>query len=134
MFREFLVHHSSSLEFRAELILLMIMSDGKVEQCEEDIIKEIGEEIYGTNKDRARLLSETIHEFYEKVTTKNGLEYTDLITKISNDIKRTPRFVKKINIEQLSRFRSCMDNEEDRIFHDRIISFLLGLKEEYGEL
>ena len=134
MFREFLVYHSSSLEFRAELILLMIMSDGKIEPCEEEIIKEISEEIYGEEKDRARLLSETIHEFHEKIITKNGLEYTDLITKISNDIKRAPRFVSKINIEHLRRFRACLEDEENQIFHDRIISFLQGLKEEYGEL
>ncbi len=134
MFREFLVHHSTSLEFRAELILLMIMSDGKIEQCEKNIIKEISEEIYGKDKDRARLLSETIHEFYEKVITKNGLEYTDLINKISTDIKRTPRFIHKIDIEQLSRFKSCINDEEDRIFHDRIIDFLSELKEEHGEL
>ncbi len=134
MFREFLVYHSSSLEFRAELILLMIMSDGKIESCEEEIIKKISEEIYDNDKDRARLLSETIHEFHEKIITKNGLEYTDLITKISNDIKRNPRFVSKINIDHLRRFRSCLTEEEDQIFHDRIITFLIGLKEEYGKL
>jgi len=134
MFREFLVYHSSSLEFRAELILLMVMSDGKIEGCEEALIKEISEEIYGEDHDRARLLSETIHEFYEKVITRNGLEYTDLITKISNDIKRAPRFVEKINVAHLGRFRTCLKEEEDLIFHDRIISFLMDLKEEYGKL
>ena len=134
MFREFLVYHSSSLEFRAELILLMIMSDGRIEACEEEILKEISAEIYADDKDRARLLSETIHEFYDKIITNNGLEYTDLITKISNDIKRNPRFVSKINIEHLGRFKACLTNEEDRIFHDRLIDFLRGLKEEYGKL
>ena len=134
MFREFLVYHSSSLEFRAELILLMIMSDGKINPCEEEIIKEISEEIYGTDKDRARLLSETIHEFHEKIITKNGLEYTDIITKISADIKRTPRFVNKINIEHLGKFRACLEDEENQIFHDRIISFLQDLRSEYGKL
>jgi len=124
------VHHSSSLEFRAELILLMVMSDGKIGTCEERIIKEISKEIYGKDVSRARLLLETIHEFHEKVVTKNGLEYTDLIIKISNDVKRTPRFVTKINIDQLERFRSCLQDEEDLIFHDRIIEFLTGLKSE----
>jgi hypothetical protein len=134
MFREFLVYHSSSLEFRAELILLMIMSDGKIEACEEEIIKEISEEIYSEDKDRARLLSETIHEFHDKIITKNVLEYTYLITKISNDIKRAQIFDNKIIIEHLRRFRTCLDYEENQIFHDRIICFLQVLKEEYGEL
>jgi len=134
MFREFLVYHSSSLEFRAELILLMIMSNGKIEACEEEILKDISAEIYGEDRDRARLLSETIHEFHEKIITRNGLEYTDLITKILNDVKRTPRFVSKINVEHLSRFKVCLKEEEDLIFHDRVISFLRDLKEEYGKL
>ncbi len=134
MFREFLVYHSSSLEFRAELILLMIMSDEKINECEEQIIKEISEEIYGKDRDRARLLMETIHEFHDKVVTNNGLDYADLITKIINDIKRTPRFVHKINIEHLKRFKECIDDEEELMFQDRIIEFLSNIKEEYGEL
>ncbi len=134
MFREFLVYHSASLEFRAELILLMVMSDNHIVECEEKIIKKIGAEIYGENADRARILLETIHEFHDKVVLKNGLDYTDLITKITNDIKRNPRFVGKINIQHLKQFKVCISEEEERIFHDRIIDFLSELKEEYGKL
>lgn len=134
MFREFLVYHSSSLEFRAELILLMVMSDNHIVECEEKIIKKIAAEIYGDNADRSRLLLETIHELHDKVLVKNGLDYTDLIMKITNDIKRTPRFVNKINIEHLKQFKVCIAEEEERIFHDRIIDFLHELKEEYGKL
>jgi len=134
MFREFLVYHSASLEFRAELILLMIMSDSKITACEKKIIMEISKETYPSDNDRARLLAEMIHEFHEKIITNNGLEYTDLITKISTDIKRNPRFVQKINIDQLDRFGACMEDDENRIFHERIISFLKEMKEEHGEL
>jgi len=45
-FREFLVPHSKSLEFRAELLTLMILSNEKITQCEEDLIKDIATEIY----------------------------------------------------------------------------------------
>lgn len=134
MFREFLVYHSSSLEFRAELILLMIMTDGEIEPCEEELIQKISEEIYGEDRGRARLLSETIHELHDKIINNNGLEYVDLVVKISNDIKKTPRFVSKINIAHLRQFRECLKDEEDLIFHDRVIDFLLDLKEEHGEL
>lgn len=134
MFREFLVYHSSSLEFRAELMTLMLMSDGVITQCEEDLIKEIASEIYGENIGRAQILSEAIHEYYTKIINKNGLVYNDLINKIASDIKRTPRFASKIDIEKLSHFRRCLDVEDKQIFHDRIISFLQDLKDEHGKL
>lgn len=134
MFREFLVYHSSSLEFRAELILLMVMSDNKIIACEEKVIEKIASDIYRDDADRSRLLLETIHEFHDKVVVRNGLEYTDLITKITNDIKRNPRFVDKINIEHLEQFKACIVDEEERIFHDRLIEFLRSIKDEYGKL
>jgi len=134
MFREFLVYHSSSLEFRAELMTLMIMSDGKIVECEEKLIKVIASEIYGDDKGRAQILSEAIHEYHTKIINRNGLVYNDLVSKIANDIKRTPRYASKIDIEKLSRFRECLDDEENQIFHDRVISFLQELKDKYGEL
>lgn len=134
MFREFLVYHSDSLEFRAELILLMVMSNNHISACEEEIIRSISSEVYGEDQNRAHLLRETIHELHEKIVTKNGLEYTDLITKISKDIKRKPRFVDKIIIEHLKQFRPCIKDKENQIFHDRLIDFLQELKEEHGKL
>ncbi len=125
-----MVHHSKSLEFRAELIVLLVMADEKIGECEKKIIKEIAQEIYADEPNRANVLYETIHEFHEKITDHNSLDYSDLINKIRNDIKKTPRFAKKINISQLDRFRECIDNEEDKIFHDRIIEFLSNLRKE----
>ena len=134
MFREFLVYHSSSLEFRAELMTLMMMSDCQIDECEENLIKEIACEIYKEDTNRASILSEAIHEYHAKIIAPNGLSYNDLVAKIASDVKRTPRFTKKIDIVQLSRFRACLEDEEEQIFHDRVISFLQDLKDEYGEL
>jgi len=111
---------------------LMIMSDDKIVECEEKLIKEIASEIYGTDIGRAQILSEAIHEYHRKIVNRNGLVYSDLVSKIANDIKRTPRFTSKIDIERLSRFRRCLDDEENQIFHDRIISFLQDLKDQHG--
>ncbi len=124
------MHHSKSLEFRAELIVLLVMADEKIGKCEKQVIENIAQEIYKDEPDRARVLFETIHEFHEKIIEHNGLDYSDLITKIRNDIRKTPRFAHKINISQLDRFRECIDSEEDKIFHDRIIEFLSSLKKE----
>jgi replicative superfamily II helicase len=134
MFREFLVYHSSSLEFRAELMTLMMLSDEKIKECEDTLMKQIASEIYLDDESRARILQETIEEFHDKISSNNGLDYNDLIEKISKDIKKSPRFAEKIEIERLDRFRDCMESEDDKIFHDRIIEFLRELKEESGEL
>lgn len=134
MFREFLVYHSSSLEFRAELMTLMMMSDCEIDECEEKLIKEMTSEIYGNDINRANILSEAIHEYHAKIIGVNGLEYNDLVSKIASDVRRTPRFVQKIDIILLSRFRDCLKDEDEQIFHDRVISFLQDLKDEYGEL
>lgn len=133
-FREFLVPHSKSLEFRAELLTLMVLSNEKISDCEKNLIKEIASTIYEDNITRAEVLYETIEEFHAKIVENNGLEYNDLIKKIKNDTEINPRFAKKIEIEQLDKFKKCMNNEEEIIFHSRIIEFLINLKEEYGEL
>ncbi len=130
MFRELLVSHSKSLEFRAELIVLMVMSDNKVSECEQKVIAEISKKIYADDSDRARILDETIHEFREKIISHNGLDYSDLINKINNDIKRRPSLAKKINISSLRGFYACTKDKDERIFYDRIIEFLENLKKE----
>lgn len=130
-FREFLVPHSKSLEFRAELLTLMILSNDQITECEEKLIKEIASSIYKENSGRAEVLYETIEEFHKKIVTNNGLEYNDLIKKITKDTKDNPRFAKKIHIKNLDRFRECLKSDEERIFHDRIIDFLDGLRSEY---
>ena len=134
MFREFLVYNSGSLEFRAELMTLMMMSDCQIDECEENLIQEIACEIYNEDTSRANILAEAIHEYHAKIIAPNGLSYNDLVAKIASDVKRTPRFTNKIDIVQLSRFRVCLEDEEEQIFHDRVISFLQDLKDEYGEL
>ena len=130
-FREFLVPHSKSLEFRAELLTLMILSNEKITKCEEDLIKDIAAQIYGQNKGRAQVLYETVEEFHTKIRTNNGLEYNDLINKITNDTKKNPRFAKKIDIKLLDKFKKCLKSDEEIIFHNRLIDYLQELRAEY---
>ena len=134
MFREFLVYHNSSLEFRAGLITLMILSDGKISKCEIDVIEGITTEIYPENPNRAKILDEAIHEYHQKISTNNDLGYNELINKIAKDIRNSPRFTEKINIEHLNRFRACLELDDEKIFHDRVIDFLVQLKEEYSKI
>ncbi|MEA3455335.1 MAG: hypothetical protein U9R26_02400 [Campylobacterota bacterium] len=132
MFREFLVYHSSSLEFRAKLITLVVSSDNEINECEEKTLREVADKIYKDDEERAELLIDTVKEFHEKIKTDNGLNFNHLIILVQREIRENRRFSKKIDIEILKLFSVCLENEDDRIFNQHIIEFLEELKEEYG--
>jgi len=132
MFREFLVYHNSSLEFRAKLLTLMVSSNGEMDECEKHTLKEIAHEIYSDDHERAELLIETVKEYHNKIITDNGLNFEHLIQLVNKEVHEVKRFCQKIDIEMLKRLHACVDeeDEEDRLFQERIIEFLEGLKEE----
>jgi hypothetical protein len=135
MFREILLYHSDSLAFRAKLLTLLVLGNGnKINECEETKLAEIAHALYPDDSDRANVLLEAVHEFYEKITERNNLVYDSLIQSINQDIKLKPRFAKKIDTKLFGRLKECIEDEDDRIFHDRIISYLDDLKAEYGKL
>ena len=67
MFREFLVYHNSSLEYRAKILTLLVSSDHEISECEENLLKEIAHKVYGNDTERAVLLVDTVHEYHEKI-------------------------------------------------------------------
>ncbi|MBL0721803.1 MAG: hypothetical protein JJV88_04405, partial [Sulfurovum sp.] len=81
---------------------------------------------------RAELLVDTVYEYATKIKTNNGLNFEHLIMLVEKETRTVKRFEKKINIELLSRFLQCIDNEDDKIFNTRILEFLENLKKEYG--
>ena len=132
MFREFLVYHHSSLEFRAKLLTLMVSSNGEMDECERHVLKEIAYEIYADDDDRAELLVDMVREFHNKIVTDNGLNFEHLIQQVAKEVREVKRFCQKIDIDMLMRLHACIDeeDEEERLFQMRIIEFLQGLKEE----
>jgi len=130
MFREFLVYHHSSLEFRAKLLTLMVSSNGEMCECEMQKLKEIAHEIYKDDPERAELLIDTVKEYHNKIITDNGLDFEHLIQQVNKEVHEVKRFCQKIDIEMLLRLHECIDDEEERLFQLRIIEFLQGLKEE----
>ena len=132
MFREFLVYHNSSLEFRAKLITLMIASDIQINECEERLIRESAHRIYRNDDERAEVLIDTVYEYFEKIKTKNGLDFEHLIVLVQRELKEVKRFRDKIDIDLLRPFIDCHEDEEEKIFGERIIEFLEELKEEHG--
>jgi hypothetical protein len=134
MFREFLVYHHSSLEYRAKILTLMVSSDGEMNECEKQKIKEIAYEIYKDDPDRAEVLIDTVMEFHNKIVNDNGLDYDHLILQVAKETREIRRFADKIDIDLLKRLHTCIDDddEEERVFQERIIEFLQHLKEECG--
>ena len=132
MFRELLVYHNSSLEFRAKLLTLMISSNGEVSECEKQKLKEIAHTIYSEDQERAELLIDTVYEFHNKIVTNNGLDFEHLIAQVRKEVKEVKRFCQKIDIDLLMKLHECIDeeDEEDALFQMRIIEFLQMLKEE----
>ena len=132
MFRELLVYHHSSLEYRAKILTLMISSNGEICECEKQKLKEIAQSIYGNDQDRAELLLDTVNEYHTKIITHNGLDFEHLIQLVEKETKEVKRFANKIDMKLLMQLHECMENEEDELFQQRILEFLQGLKDEYG--
>ena len=135
MFREFLVYHNSSLEFRAKIMTLMVSSNGEISECEKQTLKEIAYSTYSEDHERAELLIATINEYHDKILTNNGLDFEHLIQIVAKEVREAKRFHTKIDIPLLMKLHECVeeDDEEDRLFQMRIIEFLENLKEEYGK-
>jgi hypothetical protein len=135
MFREIILHHSDSLAFRAKLLTLLVVGNGDtINACEEEKLQQIAQAMYPEDYDRAQVLIEAVHEFYDKITENNNLVYDSLIGSIIKDVRKTPRFVAKIEPELFATLAECIDDEDERIFHERILTFFRDLKEEYGKL
>lgn len=131
MFRELLVYHHSSLEYRAKILTLMISANGDQCECEKQKLKEIARSIYADDEARAELLIDTVNEYHTKIVTNNGLDFEHLIQLVEKETKEVPRFVKKIDMSLLMQLHECMDDDEDILFQMRIIEFLQTLKDEH---
>jgi len=132
MFREFLIYHNSSLEFRAKLLTLMVSANGEIDECEKQKLKEIAHSIYSDDQERAELLIDTVNEYHNKIITRNGLDFEHLIQIVAKETKEVKRFCTKIDMEVLRQLRECTDeeDEEEWLFQQRILEFLQNLKDE----
>jgi hypothetical protein len=130
MFREILVYHHSSLEFRAKILTLMVSANGEICECEKQKLKEIAYNIYDSDQDRAELLIDTVNEYHNKIITNNGLDFEHLIQLVQKETREVKRFCEKIDIALLLQLQECMDDAEDILFQTRILEFLQSLKDE----
>ena len=124
-FREFFIHHHKSLEFRAKLFAAMIASNKKDDEVEYEILKNIAKEIY-KDEYRANVLVETTKEYVDKILKINSLNIDALIRDIDRELRKNPRYVKKINIRHLKKFLVDKNHtdEETYLLQLRILEFL----------
>lgn len=131
MFRELLVYHHSSLEYRAKILTLMVSANGEICECEKQKLKEIAHRIYADDNDRAELLLDAVYEYHTKIMTNNGLDFEHLVLLVERETKEVKRFAQKIDMGLIAELHECVEDEEDRLFQERILEFLQTLKDEY---
>ena len=131
IFRELLLYHNSSLEYRAKVLTLVIATNNHISECEEVLLHEIACCIYDNDEERSDILVDTVKEYFNKIITNNGLDFEHLLHNVEKETREVERFAEKINIEMLEKFHACVENEEDRIYQERVVAFLADLKERY---
>ncbi len=130
-FREFLLYHNSSLEYRAKILTLVVAVNKQISPCEEELLLKTACKIYNQDEERSEILVETVKEYFQKIVTNNGLDFEHLVFDVEKKTKAVKRFAQKIDIEMLMEFQECIDDEEDKIYQLRVIEFLADLKERY---
>jgi len=131
-FREFLLYHNNSLEYRAKVLTLVVAVNGEINECEEALLYETACNIYNNDEERAEILVETVQEYFEKIKNNNGLDFEHLVFQVEKDTRAVKRFAGKIDVEVLLKFQNCINNEEDKLYQQRVIAYLKDLKERYG--
>ena len=132
-FRELLLYHHNSLEFRAKLYAALIAANEKYGECELKIVEEAGLSIYN-DADRANTLRLTVEEYLEKIVDDNGLAIDELIEHLMLDLKDYPRYADKITIEEYEKIIACCEDEENSIYQKRIVELYQRLKDDYEKI
>ena len=129
-FRELFVHHHSSLEFRAKIFALLISANDDSDVKSYIVVKQIAKKIYNNDENRADLLMITTKELVNKVKDNNGLYIDTLIANIQKELKIVPRYATKIDINLLKPLLDLTYDEDTKIYQERILIFLDGLRKE----
>ena len=131
-FREFLLYHNSSLEYRAKVLTLVVAVNQKITPCEEELLYKTAYKIYNQDEDRSEILVETVKEYFQKIITNNGLDFEHLVFQVEKETRDVKRFSEKINIDMLMRFQTCEMSEDEKLYQLRVIEFLADLKKRYA--
>ncbi|OPA81952.1 hypothetical protein BFG04_08285 [Campylobacter pinnipediorum subsp. pinnipediorum] len=128
-FREFLVYHHKSLEFRAKVFAAIIGS--KFDPSEDDFVMlyDIANEIYSNDETRKTFLVKATKEYVAKIKTKDRLTLDSLLMSIDRDLKTHKRYAKKIDFAHLRRLMSGCEHE--MLIQQRVYEFLISEVKRY---
>ncbi|MBS4069342.1 MAG: hypothetical protein WC279_05790 [Sulfurimonas sp.] len=129
-FRELFVHHHSSLEFRARVFALVISANEDVNVENYIVVKKFGMEIYKGDEERANLLMLSTKELVNKVKENSEFSIDTLVLNIQRELKRVPRYAKKIDLDSLNELVTLSHDEDTIAYQKNIIEFLNTLKED----
>lgn len=129
-FRELFVHHHSSLEFRARVFALVISANEDVNVENYIVVKKFGMEIYKDDEERANLLMLSTKELVNKVKENSEFSIDTLVLNIQRELKRVPRYAKKIDLDSLNELVTLSHDEDTIAYQKNIIEFLNTLKED----
>lgn len=129
-FRELFIYHHSSLEFRAKVFAIVIAANEHSGDCELELVKKAGIEIYD-DENRANTLMLTTKEYVQKVRNSNGLDIDRLAQDIIKELKLITRYAEKIDVSQLKPFIQCSTDEDTIAYQMNIIEFLGRLKKDH---
>ncbi|CAA6810842.1 MAG: Unknown protein [uncultured Sulfurovum sp.] len=130
-FREFLLYHNNSLEYRAKVFTLVIAANEHIHPCEEELLMECACAIYKNDEERCEILVETVKEYYEKIITNNGLDFEHLVFQVEKETRDVKRFSAKIDVDALLKFQACEMTADEKLYQLRVIEFLADLKARY---
>lgn len=132
-FREIFVYHHTSLEFRAKIYAVMIASTDEPIRHYHSALEEIASEIY-SESDRAATLVMTVQEYVSAIHAKKMINHQTLLNDIIQELRLMPRYAQKIESEHLRKLQLCTQENDSKIYQDRIIDFLNQKRLDFEEI
>lgn len=123
LFREFLVYHHRSLEFRAKIFAAIISVKLNPEEDDFANLYDISSEIYGGDENRKRVLIETTREYVSRIKRKDPMTLDSLLLAIDQAIRANKNYALKIDFEHLRRLIDA--DEYEGLVQQRVYDFLL---------
>jgi hypothetical protein len=133
-FREIFLYHYKSLEFRAEVLALVIAPTcGQGRKWDSETLKQTAAEIYPSDHHRRDVLINIVKN-YIALILRHSDAYDEAVRDINRKIKANRTLGSKINMEHVRRFERDDMEEEHRLLQTRIIEFLDSAAKENEEV
>jgi len=132
-FREIVVYHHTSLEFRAKIYAVLIAGANESLSHYQTTLENIAKEIY-SEPDRAAALLLTVQEYLISIQNKKTMSDEALLIEIIKELRLVPRYALKIEPDHLYRLQECTQGNDSKVYQKRLIDFLALKRSEYEEI